>query len=201
LLLTELTLEDLAQISGLPIRTLRYYIQEGLLPGPDTRGKYASYSQEHVDTLKLITHLKDLHMPLKDIQHLMETMNAEGIRQMIDLQEKQKGLLLQDANQSIQNIVKEPNSALEYIQNLTELHESVQNMTTNRQSPRRSTLNQQTRQGSSASRMKHETWQKVILTDGVELQLRAQLDAETQQKIDDLIQYAQNLFRQVKGRK
>lgn len=201
MLLTELTLEDLAQISGLPIRTLRYYIQEGLLPGPDTRGKYASYSQEHVDTLKLITHLKDLHMPLKDIQHLMETMNAEDIRQMIDLQEKQKGLLLQDANQSIQNVVKEPNSALEYIQNLTELHESVQNMTTNRQGSRRSTFTYQTRTSSSSTVMKQETWQKVILTDGVELQLRAPLDAETQQKIDDLIQYAQNLFRQVKGRK
>ena len=45
----ELTLEDLVNISGLPIRTVRFYIQEGLLPGPDSRGKNARYTEEHLN--------------------------------------------------------------------------------------------------------------------------------------------------------
>jgi DNA-binding transcriptional MerR regulator len=48
----EFTLEELEKMSGLPIRTLRFYIQEGLLPGPDTRGKFARYSQKHLDTIR-----------------------------------------------------------------------------------------------------------------------------------------------------
>ena len=59
----EYTIEDLENHSGIPTRTLHYYMQLGLLPGPDKRGKYASYSQEHIDRLDLILILKEMHLP------------------------------------------------------------------------------------------------------------------------------------------
>ena len=59
----ELTIEELANQSGLPLRTLRFYIQEGILQGPDTRGKFARYSQQHLDRIELIRRLKDLRTP------------------------------------------------------------------------------------------------------------------------------------------
>ena len=67
----ELTLEDLAVQRGLTLRTLRFYRQEGLLPGPDTRGKYARYSQQHLDRLELIRRMKDLRLPLQEIRQLI----------------------------------------------------------------------------------------------------------------------------------
>ena len=68
---TKLTLEELADQSGLSIRTIRYYIQVGLLDGPDTHGKFASYSPEHLDRLELISRLKErTHLPLEEISKL-----------------------------------------------------------------------------------------------------------------------------------
>lgn len=46
-----LTIDDLAARAEVPIRTVRFYIAEGLLPGASSRGKGASYTQEHLDRL------------------------------------------------------------------------------------------------------------------------------------------------------
>ena len=80
---TELTLEDLAKLSKMSIRTLRYYIQEGLLPGPDTRGKFASYSREHLARIKMIKRLKDKYLPLQQIKQLLDNMSEDDIHQMM----------------------------------------------------------------------------------------------------------------------
>ena len=50
----DLTLEELAKLSRMPLRTLRYYITEGLLIGPDTRGKNASYPRLNLERLEMI---------------------------------------------------------------------------------------------------------------------------------------------------
>ena len=42
-----LTIEELAERAETSVRTIRFYIAEGLLPGPGARGKAASYSGEH----------------------------------------------------------------------------------------------------------------------------------------------------------
>jgi DNA-binding transcriptional MerR regulator len=83
----DLSIEDLENHSGLPVRTLHYYMAEGLLPGPDKRGKYASYSQEHLDRLDLILILKELHLPLKEIRALLENMTPAEIQHYLDDQE------------------------------------------------------------------------------------------------------------------
>src|SRR5690242_10862011 len=51
------TIEELAEQVGTPVRTIRFYIAEGLLSGPGTRGKAASYSGEHLLRLRLIRRL------------------------------------------------------------------------------------------------------------------------------------------------
>ena len=47
----EFTLDDIAALAELPRRTVRYYIQSGLVDRPDGIGKGASYSQKHVEQL------------------------------------------------------------------------------------------------------------------------------------------------------
>ncbi len=53
----ELTLADLAGQTGLSARTIRYYISEGLLPGPAKAGRGATYGEQH---LRAIREIKDL---------------------------------------------------------------------------------------------------------------------------------------------
>jgi DNA-binding transcriptional MerR regulator len=48
------TLDDIAALAELPRRTVRYYIQSGLVDRPDGIGKGASYTQRHVEQLLLV---------------------------------------------------------------------------------------------------------------------------------------------------
>lgn len=51
---TVLTLAQLAQASGLPARTIRYYIARGLVPPPRKAGPGAHYGEEHLQRLRQI---------------------------------------------------------------------------------------------------------------------------------------------------
>ena len=48
------TLDDIAALAELPRRTVRYYIQTGLVDRPHGVGKGASYSPHHVEQLLLV---------------------------------------------------------------------------------------------------------------------------------------------------
>ena len=50
----EYSLEDLARHLDIQPRTIRSYIQQGLLRGPDTMGRNARYSAYHLKRLELI---------------------------------------------------------------------------------------------------------------------------------------------------
>lgn len=55
---TKLTLAELADESGLPARTIRYYIARGLLDGPDVAGRGAVYTERHLTRLREIRTLQ-----------------------------------------------------------------------------------------------------------------------------------------------
>ena len=63
-----MTLEELAERVGVPTRTIRFYITEGLLPGPGSRGKAATYGEEHLVRLRLIRRLAERHVPLAEMR-------------------------------------------------------------------------------------------------------------------------------------
>ena len=45
-------LQELAERSGLPIRTIRWYQSEGLLPKPSKNGRDAVYRGEHLESFQ-----------------------------------------------------------------------------------------------------------------------------------------------------
>ena len=47
-------LEELARAAGTSPRTVRYYVQRGLLPAPAFRGKDTAYGPEHLVRLRAI---------------------------------------------------------------------------------------------------------------------------------------------------
>jgi DNA-binding transcriptional MerR regulator len=64
-------LDELAARSGLPIRTIRWYQSEGLLPKPAKLGRDAVYRDEHLERLKLIVELRDRGLTLTAIRDLL----------------------------------------------------------------------------------------------------------------------------------
>ncbi len=78
-----LRIDDLAQRSGVPSRTIRFYNTQGLLPAPLMRGRVAFYEQEHVTVLRIIRELKEQqHLPLEVIKDLLDIRASSGDMQM-----------------------------------------------------------------------------------------------------------------------
>jgi len=55
---TSRTLAELSEESGIPARTVRFYIARGLLEGPAKAGRAAVYSAEHLERLQKIKELQ-----------------------------------------------------------------------------------------------------------------------------------------------
>src|SRR5438270_5009726 len=77
------TISELADAAGTTPRTVRFYTAEGLLPPPDARGRYALYSNEHLDRLRLIDRLKEAHQPLNAIRERLSQLTREEISSLL----------------------------------------------------------------------------------------------------------------------
>ena len=75
-------LEELAEKAGTSPRTIRYYVQRGLLPGPAFRGKDSTYSREHLVRLRAIRRLQERFLPLDAIQAELAQRSLDELEQI-----------------------------------------------------------------------------------------------------------------------
>ncbi|MGM9488088.1 Cd(II)/Pb(II)-responsive transcriptional regulator [Ideonella sp. YS5] len=70
---------ELAEVTGTPIETIRYYEREGLVPEPArSSGNYRIYDPAHADRLAFIRHCRALDMNLAEIRVLLRFRDAPG---------------------------------------------------------------------------------------------------------------------------
>ena len=81
-------LDELARAAGTSPRTIRYYVQRGLLPGPHFRGKDTSYDHEHLVRLRAIKRLQEAYLPLDAIAAELERRSMEEIERIADGREE-----------------------------------------------------------------------------------------------------------------
>jgi DNA-binding transcriptional MerR regulator len=67
----EWKLDELAERAGVSPRTIRYYVQRGLLPAPTFRGRDTAYGEEHLLRLRAIKRLQERFMPLDAIEGML----------------------------------------------------------------------------------------------------------------------------------
>jgi len=77
-------LDELARAAGTSARTVRYYVQRGLLPAPAFRGKDTAYGREHLVRLRAIRRLQDAFFPLDAIAIELERRSASEIERIAD---------------------------------------------------------------------------------------------------------------------
>ena len=78
-----LTLGELTAAADVSVRTVRYYIAEGLLPPPEGSGPGSAYSQGHLDRLRLIQRFKEAYLPLKEIRRRLSGLSDEEVRSLL----------------------------------------------------------------------------------------------------------------------
>lgn len=88
----EYTVNELAVIAGVSVRTLHYYDEIGLLnPMRVAKNGYRIYGQKEVDLLQQILFYRELEVPLKKINEILNTTNYNREKEL----EKQLSALLQ----------------------------------------------------------------------------------------------------------
>jgi DNA-binding transcriptional MerR regulator len=67
----EYTIDELAAVTRVPSRTIRFYQSAGALPRPNIRGRVAWYDDRHVERLKLVATLQDRGLTIKAIRDVL----------------------------------------------------------------------------------------------------------------------------------
>jgi DNA-binding transcriptional MerR regulator len=73
------TVDELADASGVPARTIRFYQAEGLLPWPEKRGRQAIYDGVHLERLQAIAVMQQRGLQLAAIRDLLTLDDAERV--------------------------------------------------------------------------------------------------------------------------
>jgi DNA-binding transcriptional MerR regulator/effector-binding domain-containing protein len=93
------TIGEFSKLSGLTVKTLRFYHEEGLLVptfvDPDTSYRY--YNESQIETARVIAYLRSLEFPIGDIKQLLVTEDEHGLldrleRQRLQIKEQIKRL-------------------------------------------------------------------------------------------------------------
>jgi Ca-activated chloride channel family protein len=79
---TEWKLAELAAEAGVSPRTVRYYVQRGLLSAPPFKGPDTVYGEEHLRRLKAIRVLQARFLPLDAIQVELARLSPEELRKL-----------------------------------------------------------------------------------------------------------------------
>lgn len=163
-----LDLTELADRAGVSIRTVRYYIQQGLLPSPEARGPGAHYSEEHLERLLLVKRLQREHLPLAEIRRVLDAKGNPG----------------PDAS----NPAPDPLGARQYIREALKKNEYL--------GVRESTPSLSSAPASpepGPPRMRSQ-WERITLAPDIELHIRRPLSRVVNKQVERLIDAARDIF-------
>jgi DNA-binding transcriptional MerR regulator len=190
---TDYSINELAKRASVSVRTIRFYIDEGLLPAPETRGRYTVYGAEYLDRLELIRRLKDSFLPLKEIRASLSALSWDEVQaSLADLRKKdaeaQRAAMVTEKNVKGQRIGERRSSAAEYIAEL------LSSKPVNRPLPPQLVRPPAPMQTPAPSGAKEESWQRIHLATGIELHIHLPVHSSNLQKIEQIIRLAKKLF-------
>jgi DNA-binding transcriptional MerR regulator len=169
-------LNELAEAAGVTPRTVRYYVQQGLLPSPAARGPGAHYERNHLDRLRLIKRLQRQHYPLAEIRRRLEALDDDGVRTALqDTPEATHGSALDYARDVLAGgsyrVTREALPSMAFYQSPAPEPPKIKTGT-------------------------KSTWERVSLSPDVELHIRRPLSREQNKIVERLLEAARRLFEE-----
>jgi DNA-binding transcriptional MerR regulator len=76
-------MSELQKLSGVPARTIRYWIRMRLLPRPSSRGRSARYSEDHLLRVRVIQHLRANKHRITKIATQLRTLTRPELEAML----------------------------------------------------------------------------------------------------------------------
>ncbi len=174
---------ELARKTNVSVRTIRFYISEGLLPAPQARGRFASYDEDALLRLQVIRLLKEAFLPLREIRERLSGLNTDEVRS-----------LLNDLEQLPAAPKAARSTAVDYIDQIT----------TRTEVPHRDLAEHNKMYNAPPPRMpvprgplmstKAESWRHYRITPGITIQASDGLDRVNEKKLEELLKFASQLF-------
>jgi DNA-binding transcriptional MerR regulator len=89
------TIGHVSKMFNLPVSTLRYYDKEGLFPNIQRASGIRQFSDDEIETLRVIECLKRSGLEIKDIKKFMDwnTQGSQTFKKRKELFEKQKAVV------------------------------------------------------------------------------------------------------------
>jgi DNA-binding transcriptional MerR regulator len=197
---SEYSLQDLADLAGVTPRTIRYYIVQGLLPSPGKAGPGTTYTDGHLNRLRLIRRLQREHLPLAAIRSRLAALDDATVAALVEAP------------------ASEPpaGSAIDYIRSVLEGDASFEAMTLSSPaappaSPPPSTNAVDLRAPAyrlaepspayaeppaSTPAPDRSQWDRILLAPDVELHVRRPLGRRAHKRVERLIQIARELLEE-----
>lgn len=178
---------DLADKAGVTVRTIRYYTEKGLLPEPDRPGKYAFYTDEHLERLVLILKLKELRLPLWEIEHVLNTGDSAELQKLLENVDDNSRLTI-NLERTAPSEPTPGESALDYISNIMG---NQRILNENRPLPQ---LAKPASRPSSSQTTSTSQWTRIEISPDIEIHFRQPLRPGQQKKLDQLLADASQIF-------
>ncbi|NMC35160.1 MAG: MerR family transcriptional regulator [Veillonellaceae bacterium] len=190
-------ISELAARIGVSTRTIRYYVEQGLLPQPEIQGKYAVFNEDYLVRLKLIKYLKDAYLPLREIKRKLDSLMVPEMHDLLRRFEQDPSRALAELDiypvERVRNLTpasdeeESSESAHDYIQRTLRRQPS-----TIREKPM--VFNAAMPAPRSAPEPAAESWQRVDLAPGVELNIRQPQPQSMRVKLAEVIELARKIL-------
>jgi DNA-binding transcriptional MerR regulator len=161
-------ISELAERSGTTVRTIRYYLQRGLLPSPSGTGPRARYGTGHLARLRLIRGLQREHLPLAEIRRRIAGLDDAAVEALV---EPSRGGLA-DAD-----------SAVDYVRAVLAPQPAY---------PHRARVPAPA--GPRRKARERSQWERIPLSDDIELHVRRPLSRLDNRRVDRLLDEARRVF-------
>ena len=159
-----MNLTDLVERTGISTRTIRFYIQQGVMPGPDGMGPKSTYHEGHLARLQLIRAWQEQFLPLAEIRNRLEKMDdAEVLVQVAKLEDG-----------TVPPAKSDSQSAAAYA--LNQLAKPMSASAAQALAPAKF------------------TWERISLSSDFEIHVRRPLSRADNRRLDQLLEVARTLF-------
>jgi len=191
----DLLIHELADQAGVSVRTIRYYISQGLLPAPEPKGRYATFNEDYRLRLELIRRLKEAFLPLKEIRDRIAGLDPAQVQSLLDQLESGSPNINLEQN----FMLAEPppasygpkplSNALDYLSQVMGTQGATRSRPRSNSPVPPPTVRPQTR-----SPQEVETWQRIVLAPGVELNIRTSEEPYFRERIRQIVEFAKIQF-------
>ena len=208
----EYTIGELATLAGVTPRTIRYYVSIGLLRSPGQSGPGTRYGEGHLARLRLIRRLQREHLPLGEIAVRLEgldDMSVEAALAIEDLGPAQGEESVRVADGAAgpwrrSVLGPAPGSALDYINRLKEeqakppmpareLAAPAPALQTGKAEMAKAVAMSPPQPEESVGTQRSQ-WERVTLSQNVELHIRRPLGRLEQKQIERLVRLGRELL-------